>query len=219
MTQAQWNARIAARGDVWQYFKMDDASGLPQDSSPDYSQSAHMTAGTGAAYNVAGPFTGAKAIQVATQFTSPVYTPTPSLDVNYGHSKTMEGWVYVNTTPGSTVNLIGAGNVGLFMTASRTLIPFTTSSGFGTAGSTVIPLATWTFVMITSYLSPTPGLGFRVYINDTVELEWADIPWPIPNSFMFFTAVSGFTFSNCALINGGPLTPDLPVSMPQIYRS
>jgi hypothetical protein len=218
MTQAEWDARIAARGDVWQYFKLNEASGLPRDSSS-YGF-CHMTSGTGSAYGVTGPFTDAKAITVATMFSSPVYTPSPALDVNYGHPKTMEGWLRLNNAPTALGVVIGAGNIAVTMQTDRRMGLIRQGIGpFGSVTANPFPLGEWHFVMCTS----TPG-GLRLFWDENIVLEWSSVGWPIPNNSMLHLGQSGpsgtFTFSNCSLINGGPLTPNLEVvSRAQVYRT
>jgi Concanavalin A-like lectin/glucanases superfamily len=230
VNQAQWNARVAARGDVWQYFKMDEASGLPLDSGdyiePGSGGPCDMTSGTGAAYGVTGPFTGAEAITVATMFNSPVYASPafggmPMGSVNYGHPKTMEGWVYVNNDPSALGVLIGLGNISILMTTGRQLQLVRQGTGdFSPVGSTVIPTGEWHFIMATTF-----GGGLRLYLDEAVELDWASVAWPIPNGSAMQLGQSGpsgtFTFSNCAIYNDGSLTPDLGggAQQPQVYRS
>jgi hypothetical protein len=219
MNQAQWNSRIAGRGDVWQYFKMDDASGLPQDSSPGYGF-CHMTSGTGAAYGVTGPFANAEAITVATMFSSPVYTSSPALNVNYGAPKTMEGWLYLNNAPSTLGVLIGAGNMAITMQPDRRLgLVRQGVAIFGSVTADPFPLGEWHFVMLT--IPSTSDM--LLYIDDNVVLSWSGA-WPIPNASMLHLGQSGpsgtFTFSNCSFIDDAPLEPDLEaLRRPQIFRT
>lgn len=221
MTQAEWNARIAARGDVWQYFKMDESSGLPQDSSPAYGF-CDMTAGSGNTYEIAGPFSGAKAISVATMFDSPVYHPSPALDVNYADPKTIEFWLYLNNAPSLARVLTAAGNMAIGMGTDRKLQLSRLGVVAGPISDYVYPLNQWHFVMLTI---PSGGADMILYVDENVVLTWNGA-WPIPNgNFLWAVGQSGpsgtFTFSNMALINGGPLTPDIGATLetPQVYRT
>lgn len=210
MNQTQWNARVAARntacgGCLWQYFKMDDASGLPQDSS---GNAAHMNAGTGSAYGVPGPFSGAEAITISGKFESPVSNP-PTNTVNYGHPKTMECWVKFTGTPDNLRVLIGLGNIVVLITTDQKLQLLRSGVTLGPTGTTVLSDDTWYFVMLTSFDS----LGLRLYINETEELEWDPAAWPIPNAILGEVGEPGGwtpTISNAAFYDTGELTPDFP---------
>jgi hypothetical protein len=202
---------------------MDEASGLPQDSSP-YGF-CHMTAGTGSAYGVAGPFPGAEAITVNTTFTSPVYTPLPAPDVNYGSPLTMEAWLYLHNAPSAMGVVLGAGNIGLQLRTDRKLAIHRAGDAVALTkiSDDVIPLDTWTFIELTM----SAGLLITCYIGAVHQpgMDYGPVGWPVPNGNMLYCAqappADTHTMSNLALIKGGPLEPDLTggAQEPQVYRS
>jgi len=215
VNQADWNSRVFSRPGLWQYFKMDEASGLPQDSS---GNAAPMTAGTGSAYGVTGPFSGAEAITVSGIFSSPVTNP-PTNSANYGHPKTQECWLNFTGTPDALRTVISLGNIAVLITTDRKLQLVRQGVTLGPTGTTVLSTGTWYFVMLTSF----PSIGLRLYINETQELEWDPAAWPVPNSFLGILGEPGGwtpTISNAAFYNVGELTPDLDFQpfVPQFIR-
>lgn len=227
MTQAEWDQRVFDRGDVWQYFRMADAAGLPQDSG-EYGF-CHMTGGAGSAYDLAGPFSGAKAITGS--FTSPVYAPSPALDANYGHPKTWEGWAKFPAAPavdGSTI--LACGTLAIVMNANRKLQlrRFANPNTFSAETGTALDLDEWHFLMATTNLVD----GVKLYIGNNLEVTVpdGDMPFPVPQPGFLRTA-GGIahnegpthigTWSNMALYDEPNLPPDVGDTgiTGQVYRT
>lgn len=232
MTQDQWDARVAARntdcgGCLWQYFKFDDASGMPQDSS---GNDADMDSiGETVSYQQAGPFSGASSLRVVTVgspsggVVSSVQNP-PTNTANYAHPKTLEAWVNITDQNGvDAITLIAAGNIGIVMDLDETLkiARWANPNTFSANTSTSLQIGTWYFIMLTTVTNSGGDLDFNLYINETLEVTTVGdaMPWPIPNGSLArlgalpaFNEVGGQRgyFSNMALYDVGGLTPDFP---------
>lgn len=235
MTQAQWNSRITqlmTPFDVWQYFKMDEASGMPQDSGEfAASPGCHMTGSSGSTtYQQTGPFDGALGISKSGGiFSSPNYTPTPALDVNWGPAKAFEGWIRLDADPSSDTSILGAGTVAVQARADNKLQirSFWNPGSVTAASSTALSVGTWYFILCDVTLASG---GVNLYINETLEIATASIFWPVPNGGFLRTGPAGYfgepgttvaaTYSNLALLSGGGHTPDFPAPpvATQVYR-
>lgn len=246
-TQADWDDWVLndPAKDVWQNFKMDESSGLPQDSGH-YAGSVgcHMTAGSVNDWELPGPFDGALAIEVTPAnagdvVRSPVYTPSPATDVNFGAPKNFGGWVYLNEDCSSdNTTLLAVGNVALQIDSDNKLKlrSFWNPGSVTAKGSTALNTGEWYLLMV-DMLTGTSDC--EVYIGDvdgsfSHEVSAETIFWPIPNPHMLRLGPQGFgpyfqeadgqyldaLWSNCFLFDNGAIEPGDPPEpfVPHIYR-
>lgn len=237
LTQAEWDARVASRANLWQYFRLDDAAGLPQDASGNNADMTAIAAGQSLAYEQPGPFPGALGIEVDANTGVPfsgvrsaVVNP-PTNTANFAFPMTWETWFKPAVTPGNEWPIVCVGNMGLVMYADRKVggARYANPNTVSGKSPTALTVGEWYFLMLT-----TSGNDMQLYIGNTLEVTWSNVVvdgWPIPNGSLLrigslpafgeeHTCVAG-VYSNMALYKSAGLTPDLDTvsTAPQVYRA
>lgn len=181
------------------YWKMDESSGLPQDSS---GNGNHMTAVTGSpSYQQAGPF-GAGSIELAIEYPSAanheravVSTATANI--------TVEMWVRRNggTSAGSNIFHHGTTSGGFEIEYSNTIGAFRGNlPGVGTLGSMgTIPDTTWTYIALRRETTTWTGYLIPVGGSDTVSVPGTASPGtPVGNTRILGTAATSTRVAHLA---------------------